>query len=160
IYEPEHPHLQTLEISTDPVDGVWWCITCSHQNPLIHRIGPHPFSRLSCGRCNHVLDEGDHSTHVLGRSVMTGPFQVAVPAFSDHSLVPYGMVCPTCGLSHRAREVRRHKLGTGFAAVDFGGVVCQCGRRGKRDWYRFSIGPSHDWNGDHVQCYGRAVKQR
>lgn len=160
IYEPPYRHLQSLETKTNPVDGVWWCVVCRHQNNLIHIVGEHPFPHLRCGRCNHIFDDGDDSTQILGRYVMTGPRIVGVPAIDKHSLVPYGQICPACGLTYRATKVRKHKFGAGFSAVNFAAITCHCGERSTPQWYRFSIGPNHDWNGDHLQCYRATLNRR
>lgn len=159
-YNPPYRHIQSLETITNPVDGVWWCGVCRHQNDLVHIVGEHPFPHLRCGKCNHIFDDGDDSTQILGRYVMTGPRIVGVPAFKEHSPIPYGQICPTCGLTHRAKKVRKHKFGAGFSAVDFAAVTCRCGERSTPQWYRFSIGSSDDWNGDHLQCYRTTLKRR
>ena len=160
LYSSEHPHLQALATSTHEVDGAWWCEICNFENHLVHRVGPHPFARLQCGRCDHIFDNEYSSTQILGRYIATGPGQVGVPAFKEHDLVPYGMICPDCGLSHRAMKPTRRRLGSRKSVVDFAGVICQCGKMGSQQWYRFSIGDNHDWTGDHAQCYGRVLKQR
>jgi hypothetical protein len=160
------PPLYTLEQSNvqplcnNNIDGAWWCSNCKHENTLVHRVGPHPFARLQCVKCEHIFNKDDISTQILDRLVQTGLSQVDVPAFEDHDLVPYGMICPDCGLSHRAREIKNRSLDSGFSVVSFGGVVCHCRRATSQEWYRFSIGTNWDWMRDQARCYGRALEKR
>ena len=157
FYSLEQSSVQRL--CDNNIDGAWWCSICKHENTLVHRVGPHPFARLQCANCEHVFDKDDISTQVLDHLVQIGLSQVDVPAFEDHDLVPYGMICPGCGLSYRAKEIK-NPPDSDFAAISFGGVVCRCGRAASREWYRFSIGTNWDWMRDQAQCYGRALRKR
>jgi hypothetical protein len=159
---PEHQYIQNVQagITDGSVDGVWWCAQCNQEKHLVHVAGPHPFGHLQCGRCWRRLNESDQTTEIIGRYVLDKGNHVPVPAFEDHANIPFGMVCAACGLTHRAKEVKKHSLGASMAIVDFSGVKCECGYADSERWYRFSIGSSADWKTNQAACYDRALKRK
>jgi hypothetical protein len=115
-------------------DGLWKCCN-GHEAELIHYTGRHPFKHLTCHRFKHILCGECCTTHVIkplhtNRNKATGP--ISTPKSTTHSLVPFGQVCPECGLSHRAQVVGD--------ALDFDSLLCACGGMYDSTWLRFHIG--------------------
>jgi hypothetical protein len=159
-YEPEYPGLNEALASRPKDNGMWLCHHCGHENALVHWHGAHPFGYLHCGRCKTVFSERDESTQVLGRGIMESADDTLVPGFDESAPVPYGIVCPNCGLSHRGRLLAKRSSGS-YVTVSFRGIMCHCGRLYSwTHWYRFSIGPTHDWRGDQLRATKRAVTRR
>ncbi|KAF2645975.1 hypothetical protein P280DRAFT_513849 [Massarina eburnea CBS 473.64] len=157
-YSPEFPNLNT--VMQNDVDGAWLCYGCGHENPLVHREGEHPFGYLDCGRCGSIFSGKDEPTQVLGHHVLEGAELTPVPSFASDNPVPYGIICPRCGLSHRGQRVAGPSFDKGLIGVSFSGIRCHCGTLSHTSWYRFSVGPSHDWRGDQIRALRRATTRR
>lgn len=115
-------------------DGLWKCCR-GHEQELIHWNGSHPFKRLKCNRCEHILCRQCQSTAILtcleGYTVLQNEYREV------SGLVSYGSICPTCGLTHRARSVQTD-FGTPtcetVVRLTFDGALCVCGRLPDYTW--------------------------
>ncbi|KAK7184736.1 hypothetical protein PSPO01_09047 [Paraphaeosphaeria sporulosa] len=143
--------------------GAWWCCRCRHENEVVHRSGNRPFGRMNCGNCDRLFCGACVTTNILGQDLVDRrPYNqtaIVVPHYDDKE-VPYGVVCPKCGLSRRAEALAFAQLGVRFSAVQFDQLRCRCGNVSTSSWHRFSIGSPYDWLGDRTACYGRALMER
>ncbi|KAH7391830.1 hypothetical protein BKA66DRAFT_439621 [Pyrenochaeta sp. MPI-SDFR-AT-0127] len=119
-------------------DGLWTCCR-GHE-------GPHPFKRLKCFLCEHVLCGRCCTTEVLtllnfGRALLNEYSEIS-------GLVSYGQICPNCGLSHRAQivDVKVDSASTERQrTVTFSDLLCVCGRLSDNTWLHFWIGPIYEY---------------
>lgn len=142
--------------------GAWYCCRCRHENHVTHRTGNHPFGCMNCGSCNRIFSSGCVTTDILGQDMVDHSSRcsaIIVPHYDDPE-VPYGLVCPACGLSRRAEAETNDQLGVRFSIIQFNELLCRYGNVSDSSWYRFSIGSPYDWLGDRTACYGRALLER
>lgn len=120
-------------------DGVFVCCK-GHENVLTHYEGRFPFKYAQCGRCNHALCEGCHTSGILIHYTHdTATLHKAMPA-DDGSENRLCRVCRACGLSHRPASKRK-----GFAFPE----QCPCGYA--LEGALFLIGDVYQFRRDPVQ---------
>lgn len=108
---PKDPHYD------DPIDALsGWirCPKCGTETSLDYRRGTYPFGYLRCicplnGGCGTVISPAFDTSGCIARFPSTLPDPVPVPPLrgAHRNQVPFFAVCPGCGLSHRARIVRK-----------------------------------------------------
>jgi hypothetical protein len=94
-----YPHLKTE--NNVQIDGLWRCHQCGHANYLIHYDGPHPFKKLKCVRCYHILCDVCPTSELLTR-IPVRSTEVLESRSHESEQLAYCSVCQHCGLSHRA----------------------------------------------------------
>lgn len=131
------------------------------QQELIHWKGSHPFKRLQCYLCDHILCRECCTTEVL--KVLDFD-QVRPMEYHEMSgVVAYGQICPNCGLSHRARILETKIYSTPTKRqqnITFSGVLCVCGRLADNTWLRFWIGPIYQYRCNPHGAFAVLSRQR
>ncbi|KAF1992883.1 hypothetical protein P154DRAFT_593486 [Amniculicola lignicola CBS 123094] len=145
-------------------DGVWHCYHCGHTNTVVHIFGPHPFGRLTCGKCNKLWAADNVSTNVIRCFRPMSREFAPVSAFGE-KVVPYGQMCSFCGLTFRAVALFRQFEEPGeyrLATVAFpSGLACLCGTVSSKSWIMFHIGDNSDYrHGDPEASAARALERR
>jgi hypothetical protein len=160
----EYAHLRYAQ--QDGTDGAWWCSECNHENLIVHYQGSHPSGMMNCAKCGSVVSQHCHRSDIFTILDWAPGYQFTV-AGSFSGEVPYGSVCPQCGLSHRAllangseetgrqakrlRFFKRHgdKRKTEAHAPAVTNIsfkaICECGNLNNHLWLRFHIGSNEDW---------------
>lgn len=168
-------------------DGLWKCCR-GHEQELIHWKGSHPFKRLRCNSCDHILCPHCETTTVL--TCLEGGRVLPDKCHGVSGLVSYGQLCPSCGLTHRARRIQsttprattlrkdtdddekvttkvtnnRTLRGTTIRATTtttvFDNVLCVCGRLADPTWLRFWIGPIYEYRGNPHDAFAHLSRQR
>jgi hypothetical protein len=92
----------------DGTDGAVYCCQCGHENRLTHWCGANPFRKMDCARCGHISCKYCQTTGIFCPLDTPQAEIVEVPCPASNNAragVPYGTLCPRCGLSHRAIQV-------------------------------------------------------
>lgn len=144
-------------------DGLWKCCN-AHEQELIHWSGRHPFKYLKCIRCQHVLCENCCTTAVLSRITWYDINTMRiVEASKTRDGVFFGQICPSCGLTHRARIIKTvidtHANDT-VPALSFDETLCACGSLADETWIKFKIGPIYEYRRDPHNAFAALSLQR
>jgi hypothetical protein len=119
-------------------DGLWRCHQCGHANHLVHYDGPHPFKKLKCGRCYHILCDVCPTSGLLTR-VPVRSTETFESRSRESEQLAYCSVYQHCGLSHRA------KISGGHIDSSF---TCQCGQQSEGHKLQCYIGSSAEYRRD------------
>ena len=141
-------------------DGLWKCCR-GHEQELIHWKGDHPFKRLKCNSCEHILCHRCESTTVLTR--LKRGLVLPDKCHETSGLVSYGQICPSCGLTHRARSVqatRDNATNDSVSDMTFDNFLCVCGRLSDNTWLRFWIGPIYEYRRNPHEAFASLSRQR
>lgn len=151
------PHLIQNLSGIDPGDGVYVC-SCLRENQLFLFDGDHPLGNVSCKSCDKI----PHSTSKLS-DVFTPIFDfasryAAVPFWTDMKKypVPYGFICTSCGLTHRAvlKGTKTDEGGVTKAILDFNPSACACGDEATDGRVGFYIGSPEKYHRDPNSVHG------
>ncbi|KAF1845796.1 uncharacterized protein K460DRAFT_115288 [Cucurbitaria berberidis CBS 394.84] len=141
-------------------DGLWKCCR-GHEQELIHWKGEHPFKRLRCNTCEHILCHRCESTTVLTR--MEGDTVLPYEYHEVSGPISYGQICSNCGLTHRARGVQitvDTAANERVSNMTFANVVCVCGHRADNTWLHFWIGPIYEYRRNPHDAFASLSRQR
>ncbi|KAF2645979.1 hypothetical protein P280DRAFT_476430 [Massarina eburnea CBS 473.64] len=105
---------------SDPIDGWFKCAECGDETSLMYRRGPYPFNPMqcmnqSCGTSRYgntiISDRTEFSPVVRPYPSIHNPFDVPLipEALLKANQVPYFIVCPRCGLPHRAKATKKSR---------------------------------------------------
>jgi hypothetical protein len=143
----EYAHLKHAQ--QDGSDGAWWCSECNRENVITHYQGCHPFGKMDCVWCGHVVCSSCLRTDILQILNTPARKEHTVPSF--RGAPRYGSVCSHCGLTHRATEPVSAKVKRWFSSKTNAVVTqisfsadCPCGTNSTSDWIRFRIGSNKD----------------
>ncbi|PVI03797.1 hypothetical protein DM02DRAFT_611919 [Periconia macrospinosa] len=84
----------------------WHCCHCSRGQPIYIFNGEHIIGALTCDCPHKPCEECTVSGIVRPFEPMEEP--AIVPVSAENNEIWFGIVCPCCGLSWRAKELRRH----------------------------------------------------
>jgi hypothetical protein len=150
----EYPNLRT-NVPEDPGDRLMIC-SCKRETILKLWKGPHPFKTLKCAGCDQTPNQQTFTTEIL-KQIGYPILRVAiVPEWRYGELieVPYGSVCPGCGLTYRAKVLGFGIDGPGTITLDFGRFRCSCGFHTFSSWVRFFIGSPRAYHTNPLGVYG------
>ncbi|KAF1929882.1 uncharacterized protein M421DRAFT_132042 [Didymella exigua CBS 183.55] len=125
--------------------GIWVCC-CGHDNTLVHRAGAHPFCKLACGKCAHILCQ-----HCLTSAIVTPLSDARRAAMAALELPKLRgivetlfQVCPHCGLSFQAQMCAPDHSGERLVWAPIvshsHSELCACGAAAKAEWLKFVVG--------------------
>lgn len=91
-------------------DSMWHCCQCRLGTEVFIHPGQHPIGALACEcphkPCGNCSISGEVKPFL---PIDDEPEPTVVPASEYGNEIPFGIICPCCGLSWRARETGRYK---------------------------------------------------
>ena len=88
-------------------ESEWRCCKCGTSTPIHVRAGNHPLGALAC-ECPHKACSSCKTTGLV-RPFLPMEEPCMVPISEENKGIRFGVLCPCCGLSWRAKEIGRYK---------------------------------------------------
>jgi hypothetical protein len=133
--------------------GIFVCC-CGHDNTLVHYEGKHPFGKLECGKCKHILCKRCQTTAIATPLTETDHARIAKMDLTKLRAIVDDLfqICPHCGLSFKAQIRCPDHRGERFCWVPVAShshsELCSCQASAKPDWLKFVIGDPTAYRSD------------
>ncbi|KAF2876074.1 hypothetical protein BDV95DRAFT_216416 [Massariosphaeria phaeospora] len=98
VFKDTHPLMQQGEKCYYQMDpSLWTCCSCgSADNDFIQTGGPHPVGFMNCKACSHT-----YCTQCSASADIITFIEPDINTLVGEGEVPFGILCPSCGLSWR-----------------------------------------------------------